>query len=169
MMHEDGHPNVPFSDWQAFLAWQKSRISPSPIEEVIDRNEAKLPDWSVPLARGVAIASDELLGQAGHQHGMYRPRGWREWGRGCFVRDIDWPGDRLMVRRCDKRQWWTIERLGEARQYEHEDEVLVFQFASIPIFTRSYQSAMRLAVHCHTNGPRPGCVGLKQRPKTRRL
>ncbi len=76
MMHEDGHPNVTLSDWQAFVAWQKSRVSPSPIEEVVDRNETGcLPDWFVPLARGIAIASDDLLREAGHHHGMYRPRG----------------------------------------------------------------------------------------------
>ncbi len=165
MMHEDGHPDVSLKDWKSFVDWQKTRISPSPIEEVIDRNKAGcLPDWFVPLARGVAIASDTLLREAGYHHGMYRPHGWREYDCDCFMRDIDGTDDLLMVRRCAKHQWWTIERLGASRRYEDEDEVLVFQFASVPIFTRSYQSAMQLAMHCHTNGPPSGLLWIKTTP-----
>ena len=88
MMHEGDRPDVSLKDWKSFVDWQKSRISAFPIDEVIDRNDAKLPDWFVPLARGVAIASDELLGQAGHSHGIHRPRGWHKTDQSCFVRAI---------------------------------------------------------------------------------
>src|SRR5450759_4574486 len=55
----------------------------------------------------------------------------------------------LMVRCCGKHHLWTVERWGEKRPYNNADEVLVFLFGSTPIFTRSYQAAMRLAAYCH--------------------
>jgi len=42
------------------------------------------------------------------------------------------------------------------------DEVLVFNFGSTPIFTRSYQSAMRLAMYCNGNNPPHGLRWIKQ-------
>ena len=42
-------------------------------------------------------------------------------------------------------------------------EVLVFDFASIPILTRSYASAMRLAMHCNVDTP-PHGRWIKQAP-----
>src|SRR5262249_22502071 len=61
----------------------------------------------------------------------------------------------LRVWECEKPRLWTVERLSESRPYR-SDEVLVHQFGSTPIFTRSYQSAMRLATFCHENGPPDG-------------
>jgi hypothetical protein len=51
MDDEPGHPNVAPSDWEAF----RKGFSPFSFAEVIDRSELDLPDWFVPLARGVAI------------------------------------------------------------------------------------------------------------------
>src|SRR5262249_55529972 len=59
----------------------------------------------------------------------------------------------LRVWECDKPRLWTVERLSESRPYPRSDEVLVHQFGLTPIFTRGYQSAMRLAMYCHANGP----------------
>ena len=161
-MFEQGHPNVSLSDWQAFIATETSRRSL--IGEVVDRSECGcLPDWFVPLARGVAIASDALLRQAGHHDGMHRPRGWREVDRHCYRQLLggegpSWP-DVLVVRRCDKHEWWAIER-----RVADVWEVLVCDFGSTPIFTRSYQSAIRVAMHCNgTNSPH-GLRWIKQAP-----
>ena len=62
----------------------------------------------------------------------------------------------LMVRQYRNQGLWTIERWGRTRRYENADEVLVCQFGSTPIFTRSYQSAMYLAEYCQVNGPPHG-------------
>ena len=154
MMFEEGHPIISLKDWQGFKSWQKFQIGfPSHlIDEVIDRNGTGLLDWFVPLARGGAIASDALLRQAGHHPRMYRPRGWREGSRDYYCQVIRDQGGRwlygLAVRRCDKHEWWVIERM-----VADVDEVLVHMFGSTPIFTRSYQAAMRLAMYCHANGP----------------
>lgn len=134
------------------------------IDEVIDRNEcSRLPDWFVPLAPGVLIASDKLLLEVGHHHGMYCPRGWRKFDRDCYRRAVGGQPrlmcDVLKVRRYDKHGWWMIER----RMVE-VDEVLVFNFGSAPIVTRSHGSAMRLAMHCHVNDPPHGLRWVKQEP-----
>ena len=67
--------------------------------------------------------------------------------------------DSLAVRRCDKHEWWVIER-----RVADVDEVLVLSFGSTPIFTRSYQSAMRLARHCNGNNPPHGLRWIKETP-----
>jgi hypothetical protein len=159
MLNDVSLSNVPLSEWRAFCNECLPRLI---IDRVIDRNEARLPEWFAPLARGVAIASDTLLHEAGHRHGLLRPRGWRETSRDYFVRDIGWSS--LLVRESDETGLWTIERLGEARQSE-VDEVLVFEFGSTPIFTPSSQSAMRLAVYCHENVPPKGLRWIKMGPE----
>ena len=162
MMFEEGHPNVTLSDWQAFKASETSR--PSLIAEIVDRRDCGcLPDWFVPLARGVAIASDALLRRAGHRDGVRRRPGWREVDRHCYRQltggeGPNWP-DVLIVRRCDKHEWWAIER-----RVADVDEVLVCSFGSTPIFTRSYQSAMRLAMHCNVDDPPHGLRWVKEAP-----
>ena len=65
----------------------------------------------------------------------------------------------LPVRRCDKHEWWVIER-----RVADVDEVLVFNFGSTPIFTRGYQSAMRLAMYCNGNNPPHGLRWIKETP-----
>ena len=128
MFYDIGHPHVTPSDWHAFL----KEFSPHLADEVINRSETDLPDWFVPLARGVAIASDALLRKVGHRHGSYRPRGWRKTHCDVFERNLG-PKDlmaskRLMVRGCGKHHLWTVERWGEKRPYNNADEVLVFLF-----------------------------------------
>ena len=154
----DDHPDVTLSDWQTF----HKEFPPHLIDEVTDRNECGcLPDWFVPLARGVAIASDELLRKAGYHRGMRKPDGWRKIDRDCYSRVIGDQGgrwvDTLVVRRCDKHERWVIQR-----RVADFDEVLVFNFGSTPIFTRSYQSAMRVAMYCNGNNPPHGLRWIKQ-------
>jgi hypothetical protein len=132
---------------------------PYDADEVIDRSEINLPDWFVPLARGVAIAGDRLLHLAGHEHGLYRPRGWWEKSPHYFLKNIDWASS-LLVRDCVKSGLWTVERLGPRRQSE-VDDVLVYTFGWTPIVTRTYQAAMRLAMHCQANGPPFQCRWFK--------
>ena len=73
MLYDLDHSHVSLSDWQKF----DRKFSPL-IGEAIDRDAAKLPDWLVPFAHGVFVASDTFLRTAGHRDGMRRPRGWHE-------------------------------------------------------------------------------------------
>ena len=61
MFYDADHPDVSLSDWQTFVRECPSDL----IAELIDRSEIGLPDWFVPLARGVGIASDALTSQSG--------------------------------------------------------------------------------------------------------
>jgi hypothetical protein len=164
MADEDDHPDVTLSDWQCFLASKKfcEEFPLLLIDEVADRDECGcLPNWFVPLARGVVIASDELLRRAGHHHGRHRPRGWREISPDCYWLATGWKApfcrDALVVRRCDKHEWWAIQR-----RVAGVREVLVFNFGSTPIFTRGYASAMRLAMHCNVDNPPHGLRWIKE-------
>ena len=160
MFYDIERPEITLLEWEQFC----EEFPPHLIEDVIDRDKACLPDWFMPLAWGVAIASDELLREAGHRDGMRQPHGWRETTPHYFKHDIGddvWASWRfLLVRVSDETCLWTIERLGPSRRYE-VDEVLGHIFGGTPIFTRSYQSAMCLAMHCHTKEPPPGLRWIK--------
>jgi hypothetical protein len=149
MIFENGHADITLHGWQEFRQWVLPSVAgwPSIFEEVIDRSEIGLPAPFIPLARGGAIANDLLLRRAGYVPGSNRPRGWTKIHCDVFYSNVG--PKRLMVRRSGKRGLWTIERWGLVRRYEGADEVLVHVFGSTPILTRNYQSAMRLAAHCH--------------------
>jgi hypothetical protein len=149
-------PHITISDWQTF----RKKFPPNVIREVIDRSEIKLPEWFVPLARGVAIASDTLLRKAGYRRPSERPSGWSQTECDVFIKrtvaDKEKIFSTLTVRQYDNQKWWTVERYHEGRKYENITDVLVFDFGSTPIFCRDYQSAMWLAEYCQLNGPPPG-------------
>jgi hypothetical protein len=156
MLYDLSHPHVSLSDWQKF-----DRESSHLIDQVMGRCEAKLPNWLVPVAHGVFTASDVLLRKAGHRDGMRRPRGWRQAigidVDGVYVRYVD-PVDLynlrwLLVRECFVQGLWMVERWTQRRRYPGSDEILVHQFGSTPIFTRSCPAAMRLAMLCHPKPP----------------
>ena len=157
MFYDVKRPEITLAEWERF----RGEFPRSLIDEVIDRDAARLPDWFLPAAWGVGIASDELLRRAGHQ-GIYRPRGWRE--TSCDSYRLGLGVQTLLVRRSENEDLWTIERWNETRRYE-VDEVLGFHFGSTPIFTRTYSAAMRLAMHCHGNEPPTGLRWIKVAPE----
>ena len=159
MLHDFHQPQVSLSDWQKFGTGSSPLIG-----KVIDRVEADLPHWFVPFAHGVFVASDALLRTAGHRDGMRQPPGWREArgidADGVYVRHVD-PVDPynsrwLLVRECLVQGLWMVERWTGRRRHGDADDILVHEFGSTPIFTRSCPAAMRLAMHCHVKGPPAG-------------
>ena len=151
MFYADGHPHVTGSEWQNFRKHFPLHL----MKEVIGRSEIILPDWFVPLARGVAIASDTLLRNVGYRQGSHRPRGWRKMQCDVFIKrtvaDKDMTFATLAVRQYANQRWWTIERYHEGRKYDDTTDVLVYLFGSTPIFCWNYQAAMCLAEYCQTN------------------
>ena len=156
MFYEIGFPNLSLGDWQKF----RQKHSPYLFENVIDRHEACLPLWFVPLARGVAIASDYLLRRAGCHCGTFRPTGWYESGPGYSRKELS-ENSFLATWNCEQTGLWTVERIDGSRKI---DEVLVYSLGRTPVLTRSYQAAMQLAMHCHVNGPPIGFRWLKADP-----
>jgi hypothetical protein len=151
MFHENGHPDVPLSDWKTF----RNEFSPYLIEEVIDRSQIKQPDRFLPLARGIAIPSPYLLSKAGYRPGAYRAPGWCKPHCDVLWKDID--ADSLIVRGYHGHPFWQVERNGsEGRPHGHPNMTLVHNFGSTPILTRNYQSATYLAEFCYFNRPPAG-------------
>ena len=143
MFHEVGHPDVPLSDWDYFRNW----VSPYPIEKVLDRSEAGLPDWCLPLARGAAIASSYLLRKAGYCAGSRRASGWSKPKGDELFRDLG--EDCLIVQRC--KPFWRI--VWDTGNLTHSNFALVHVFGSTRIITRTYQEATYLAEFYYFNGP----------------
>ena len=117
------------------------------IDEVIDRDELGIPDEYLPLARGAAIASVGLLLQA-HHDGGGRPSGWHKGNQGRVFSTVV-PGQILSVASFGCSRFWSIHQ-------KMTPDILVFEFGSTPMLTRSEAAAMRLAMHCHLNGPPTG-------------
>ncbi len=156
MFYDIERPEISLFEWEQFC----KEFPPHLIDEVVDR-EGCLPDWFMPLAWGVAIASNELLREAGYRRGMRQPAGWREIKPDCFKYVIDdWAETFLYVRGNEETGLWTIERLGPSCRYE-VDEVLGHIFGGTPLFARSSRSAMYLAMHCHTKEPPLGLRWIK--------
>jgi len=160
MFNDVNHPNVTLTDWQAFKVAEVARQSV--VAEVIDRDDVYCPRVVCTVGGGVAIASDALLQRA--SRGRKYSRGWLKIGH-CYrkLTGGEWPhgGDRLIVRECDKHDWWTIERW-----FGDFHEMLVLDFGSTLIFTRSSASAKRLAEYCKENPP-AGLRWVRETPNDR--
>jgi hypothetical protein len=147
---EVGHADIPLSEWEAFRAAPPRDL----IAEVIDRSNTEVPDYCVPLARGVAVASDALLERAGYCPGRSRPRRWdplrsdfsRGWNGVTQVSEGRL-GGLLYTRRYGGL--WNVEwaRQGMLPQ------ILVFRFGSTPIVTRTCDEAMLLGELCLSSPP----------------
>jgi hypothetical protein len=118
--------NEVLKGWQSFLKHPLHRS----IAEVIERKSTQLNADFVPWAPGIVIASDHLLRSAGHNPNSRRPPRWRKHRRwGYFMKGA------LIVRK--RGDFWFVEIAGPS--------VLVFRYGSMPVCTRTYQAAMRLA------------------------
>ena len=154
MFNEDQYPIVPLSGWRTF----QKEFSPFIVDQVIDRENTRLPDWFMPLARGIVIPSKYLLRRVGYRKEVAcRLKYWYE-KPGFFQKHM---GEiSLTVRQCDDDPLWTIEQLGVLAGPE-VDEVLTFSFGATPFFTRSPDQAKWLAEYCHKNGPPHGLLWSK--------
>jgi hypothetical protein len=151
LLNQFGHPDVPLRDWNAF----RVGFSRFYLDEVINRDEVPLPEWFMPLARGVAIPSDALLRKLGDRDfGCY----WVETNSEVFrMQHMTYY---LQVRRCSDDNLWTVERINNAYR-PTVDEVLVFCFGATPIFARTHASAMQLAMSYNFSKPPSGLRWMK--------
>jgi hypothetical protein len=150
MVHDEYHPDVSLPDWEAYRDW----VSPHPFDQVLDRRQARLPNWYLPLARGAVIASPYLLRMAGYRTGRHRARGWRKNNAEELYKDLG--RECLIVQRCGP--FWRIgyDTGTLARPHDHSHFALVDLFGSTPIVTRTYQEATYLAEFCFKEGHATG-------------
>jgi hypothetical protein len=136
------------AEWQTLRHYPPRHL----FDQIIDRSELSLPDEYVPLSRGVAVASDVFLSNAGYYPALIRPPGWQPGGEDCFW--LRTGSDRnLVVRRFGPM--WSIERWGAVLLARLPAEVLVSTCGSLPVVSQFIAASMRLAEYCHENCP-PG-------------
>jgi hypothetical protein len=172
MVHDDCHPDVSLSEWQAFCKWHTpASASGAPqchaIDTVVDRSAIRLPSWYLPLARGAAIPSSYLLRRAGYRPGGHRARGWEKPKRKAGWEEVfkDVEGDRLIIVRCEPFWRITRDRGAWRRPHNHMNFALAHMFGSTPILTRTYQEATYLAEFCCKRGPlHPGLCWVHECP-----
>jgi hypothetical protein len=149
MVHDECHPDVSLSYWEAF----RNQAPPNFAEKVLDRSATRLPNWYVPLARGAMIPSSYLMRRAGYRSGSYRARGWLRPNYKELFKDVG--RIRLIVLKCGT--FWRITRdIGAWRRpHQHMNFALVHIFGSTPVLTRTYQEATYLAEFCSKGGRLP--------------
>jgi hypothetical protein len=137
VFYDANRPDITLSEWDRL----REKFPRSLISQMLNREDAGVPDWFMPSAWGIAIASDELLRDAGNMP----TSSWQETSCAHFWHEL---GPRmLLTRQCSKTHSWSIERWDT--RHHGVDEVLCFPFGSTPIFAQTYAQAMRLAMHCH--------------------
>ena len=146
MFHDKEHPDVSLHHWNAF----KKHASPLLIEKVLDRDLIELPDWLVPLARGVATPSPYLLRQAGYSRRYRRPPGWSRNPDGSLYRPTRYDDCLLVI---PSGSLWRIEREGTPyRPHRYINHPLAHVFGPTPILARNVQAAICLIEHYDLNG-----------------
>jgi hypothetical protein len=151
---EVGHADIPPSEWEAFRDAPPRDL----IGEVVDRSKTELPEYCVPLARGVAVASDALLERAGYRPGRSRPRRWRPlradcsrgWDGVAFVNEVR-RGGGLYTRRYG--DLWNVEWATQGML----PQILVVRDGSTPIVTHTCDEAMLLGELCLSAPPEKLC------------
>ncbi len=125
--------------------------TPRLFEYFPDRDQTEMPVNYLPEASCALIAGDAILNAIGYRTGSNRPRGWIKKNRHVFRKPThDRQGFILQVRRAG--DFWTVEKIS---LYTY---ALVCAFSRWPIWTRTCQSAMRLADYCEPF-PRPPVAG----------
>ena len=112
----------------------------------LDRAETQIPSDYLPGAEGVLIAGETILSAAGYRQGSYRPRGWWKRDYANYLRRSRHNGNLLWIRACG--DFWLIQR----NQFHFGQfcgtYALCCAFSRRPIWTRTYQAAIRIAEHC---------------------
>lgn len=142
-------PKIPLSDWQRF----RKHFPESYFETVLDRQAVGLPDWFIPFAWGVAVASPALIHRVQQRPCKEPSWDWIPAASGeSFRRCMG--ACSLIVRLTEHDDLWTIERW--SRNGPEVDEVLCFRYGWTPLYARTSDQAKCLATYCHLNGPPPG-------------
>jgi hypothetical protein len=137
-------------------------VAPQLFECFIDRAQANLPDYFPQEAKGAVVAGPDLIRPLEDYSDSYGSWGWERSVDGTHFRRgyvdlnsspgkiID--GELQIVQRGDF--WYIYREFDPCRA-----QALVVAFEYVPICTRTFRDAIRLAEHCHpdTRAPMAGC------------
>jgi hypothetical protein len=127
-------------------------------ESFIDRAEADLPEFFPQEAKGALVAGPALVGPLEDYAASYEAWGWERSTDGTHFRrgyidraDPFVDGELNIEQRGDL---WYIYRQSDPCRHQ----ALVVAFENVPICTRTFRDAIRLAEHCHpeTRAPMAG-------------
>ncbi|SHG24099.1 hypothetical protein [Bradyrhizobium erythrophlei] len=125
-------------------------VAPQLFECFIDRAQAVLPEHFPREAKGAVVAGPDLVRGLEDYPDSYESWGWRASTDGtgfecCFV-DRDCPKRHAVYLEIERRgEFWYIWR-----DFERGGcQALVVAFENVPICTRTFRDAIRLAEHCH--------------------
>jgi hypothetical protein len=133
---------------------QTEEIAPQLFERFIDRADANLPEFFHEYAKGALIAGPDLIRRSEDYSDSYESWGWERSIDGTAFRRaspiID--GELNITQRGD---FWYIYR---ENKLDGTPQALVVAFEDVPICTRTFRDAIRLAEHCHpiARAPMPG-------------
>jgi hypothetical protein len=116
-----------------------------------DREQTELPPDYLPEASNALIAGDAILKAIGYRPGSNRPRRWIKKNRHVF-RKPTYDEQRFILQVRRSGDFWVVEK------FSLNLYALVCAFSRQPIWTRTCQSAMRLADHCEPF-PQPPIAG----------
>jgi hypothetical protein len=120
------------------------RQTPQLFADFIDRKEVELPEYYLPSARLVVIASASILRGLDCPPGSSAPAGWKRRGD-RFWKPLYADALKLWVQRWGR--FWSIERSAGGPPGEHQ--ALVCAFSGCPIWTCGKEPAMLLAEYSH--------------------
>ena len=86
MFYDANRPDIRLSDWDRL----REKFPGGLISQLLNREDAGVPDWFMPMAWGIAIASDELLRDAGNMP----TSSWQETGCARFWHEL---GPRMLL------------------------------------------------------------------------
>jgi hypothetical protein len=131
------------------------QVAPQLFECFLDRTEAGLPENYLSMADGVLVAGPDLLRPLEAFPESYESWGYRSSIDGsAYERPLK--GGSLDVRR--EGNFWFMHRAVDDGEDGDKFQVLVVAFEDVPICTRTFEDAIRLAEHCHpeTRAPMAG-------------
>ena len=124
---------------------RSEEIAPQLFECFLDRAEAHLPEFFHEWAKGALVAGPDLIRPLEDYSDSYESWGWERSIDGTdfrrFAKDID--GELNITQRGD---FWYIYRENDLAG---TSQALVFAFEDVPICTRTFRDAIRLAEHCY--------------------
>jgi hypothetical protein len=137
---------------------QTDEVAPQLFECFVDRAEANLPEFFPKEAKGAVVAGPDLIRGLEDYSGSHESWGWEASVDGtafeCFLPN-DRPGIDVYLDIEQRGELWYIRR-----QIGNDiTQALVVAFENVPICTRTFRDAIRLAEHCHpdTRAPMAGC------------
>jgi hypothetical protein len=137
---------------------QTDELAPQLFECFIDRAEANLPEFFPKEAKGAVVAGPDLIRELEDYSDSHESWSWDASVDNAHFRcgyvDRDDPNVDGELDIIQQAEFWYIYRVFDPCR----TQALVVAFENVPVCTRTFRDAIRLAEHCHpeTRAPMAG-------------